>query len=133
MARQRRYWDALMSHDAPADIIGYDRRTMEFPIGISETQFVPSEQHAGIQLADVLAGVVSECMAGKLIPEEDREPFVRQLWDHVEGWDIAAHIWPEGKFTPQDLGTDGPAASDGIHYMGRIFREVDEETEEKRA
>ncbi len=126
MARQRRYWDALMSHEAPADIIGYDRRTMEFPIGISETHFVPSEQFAGIQLADILAGVISECMASELVPEHDRKPFARQLWSHVEGWDIAASIWPEKKFAPCDLGTNGTTASDAIHYMGRIFRDVDE-------
>jgi hypothetical protein len=125
MARKRRYWDALMSSDAPADMIGYDRRTIEFPIGITETQFVPSERFAGIQLADILAGAVSECMANKLVREQDREPFVRQLWDHFEGWDIAAHIWPEDKFTPKDLGTDGPAASNGIDYVSRIFDDVD--------
>jgi hypothetical protein len=74
MARQRRYWDALMSPDAPDDTIGYDRRKIQFPIGISETRFEPSEGYAGLQLADILAGVVAECMANKMVPEEDRAP-----------------------------------------------------------
>jgi hypothetical protein len=125
MSRQRRYWDALMSAEAPADIIGSDRRTVEFPIGIAETRFEPSEEFAGLQLADVFAGVVAECMANKMVPEEEREPFVQALWDRFQGWEVSGHIWPEAKFTPKELGTEGPAASDGMTYMGRIFRAVD--------
>lgn len=116
-----------MSPHAPADLIGYDRRTMEFPIGIAETRFERSENWAGLQLADVMAGAVAECMAAQMIPEEERDPFVRNLWDRLEGWDVAEHIWPEAKFTPEALGTDGPAASDGLEYMGRIFHRVDQE------
>lgn len=125
MSRQKRYWDALMSEEAPADVIGYDRRTMEFPIGISETRFEPSEDQIGIQIADVLAGAVSECMSSRLVPEEQYSPFVRGLWDCLEGWNIAHHIWPEDKFTPEELGTTGAVKSDGIAYMNRVLRQVD--------
>lgn len=130
MSRHKRYWDALMSAKAPEDIIGYDRRTMEFPIGISETRFERSEDYAGLQLADVLAGVVAECMENKMVPEEERPPFIRDLWGCLDGWDISGHIWPEAKFTPEELGTDGPAASDGIAYMEGVFHSVDEASEE---
>ena len=62
MSRQRNSWDALMSTDAPTDVIGYDRGLMTFPIGIKETFFESSEKFVGLQLADVLAGIVTECL-----------------------------------------------------------------------
>lgn len=76
------------------------------------------------KLADVLAGVLAECMENKMVPEERRAPFIRDLWGHLAGWDISGHIWPEAKFTPEDLGTDGPAASDGIAYNPCCFRSI---------
>jgi len=122
MSRQRDFWDALMSKEAPPDVIGYDRRLMTFPIGIKETFFESSEKFAGLQLADVLAGIVTECLTSKLVPKDERTNFQHELWNRFHGWDIAEHIWPEEKYSPSELGTDGPAATDGMVYMEEILR-----------
>ena len=121
MSRQKAYWDAIVSPTAPAGLVGYDRRSLEFPIGVAETRFVPSEQSLGIQIADVIAGAATEWAAWMAKPDRRKTTYVKQLDRIFRDWRFAKNVWPGTEVTPDTLGTDGPRHADLFQYWGGIF------------
>lgn len=60
----------LMSADVAARTIGYADRKAELPMRVSTLEFSDSREYPQLQLADVIAGVARDCVAGKLKPEK---------------------------------------------------------------
>jgi hypothetical protein len=122
MAKQADVWETWVSPNVSETVIGYDRRVERYPIGVTETQFVASSEWAGIQLADVLAGVVVRCVEVKYGFSESNA-FTDDLWEQFEGWAICGFIGPENKFTPTDLGTDGEMHLDPMEFARTLFQQ----------
>lgn len=59
MAKEKWLWDAVVSPEVPAQLVGYDERTMKFPLGVTETVFGDSKLHRQLQICDVLAGALA--------------------------------------------------------------------------
>lgn len=121
MASQSQQWDVFVSPDVEERLVGYDRRTIQYPIGVSKTEFVTSENWAGIQLADILVGVVVRCIKTKYGFAESDE-FTDALWDHFQGWPLCGFVGPQAKFSPEELGTNGPLHSDPMQFGMELFR-----------
>jgi len=125
MAKQGDQWEVFVSPDVEEKLVGYDRRTIQYPIGVSKTEFVASEDWAGIQLADILVGVVVRCIKAKYGFAESDE-FTDALWDHFQGWPLCGFVGPEAKFTPEEMGTTGPLHSDPMEFGMGLFRKKDQ-------
>jgi hypothetical protein len=124
MSRQKDIWDALVSPQVPADVVGWDRRTMRFPIGVHETQFERSEDWAGLQLADIICGSFADHL-NSLLGKSSRDPaYAHELATLVSDWPVTEHNWPEAKFSPEELGTVGPSFTDPLLHAGRIAGEA---------
>jgi hypothetical protein len=121
MAKQADQWEVFVSPDVEAKLVGYDRRTEQYPIGVMKTEFVPSEDWAGIQLADVLVGIVARCIRAKYLFIES-DSFIDDLWDQFSGWPLCGFVGPEAKFSPEELGTDGPLHSCPMEFGKELFR-----------
>jgi hypothetical protein len=121
MSRQKAYWDAIVSPTAPVGFVGYDRRSLEFPIGVAETKFVPSEQSLGIQIADVIAGAATEWAAWMASHHRKKSDYVKRLEPIFHDWRFTKSIWPSSNVTPEALGTDGPKHDDVFEYWGGIL------------
>jgi hypothetical protein len=59
MARQKPTWDAILAPSAPAALVGNGTFAVEFPIGVTSTEFKDSRESDALQLADVIAGAVA--------------------------------------------------------------------------
>jgi hypothetical protein len=112
MARDRWAWDALVGPAVPRTIVGRDSRTIEFPLNVSRTEFVPASSAVQIQLADVLAGATAALAAARA-PEAEETDYTRALGEaEVYGLAIGA-LWPTRDVTPSALGTDGTGVASG--------------------
>jgi hypothetical protein len=125
MATQAEQWEVFVSPDVEERLVGYDRRTIQYPIAVSQTEFVASESWAGIQLADILVGVAVRCIKTKYGFAEPDE-FTEALWDHFQGWPLCGFVAPEAKFSPEELGTTGPLHSDPMEFGMELFRKKHE-------
>jgi hypothetical protein len=121
MARQADQWEVFVSPDVEEKLVGYDRRTIQYPIAVSKTEFVRSEDWAGIQLADVLVGVVARCIKTKYGFAVSDE-FTDALWEIFQGWPLCGFVGPEAKFSAEELGTTGPLHSDPMEFGMELFR-----------
>ncbi len=117
MSKNRDLWDKIVSPNVPPAKVGWDRRTMEFPIRIRDTRFERSVDWAGLQLADVLAGAIAECLRSLDQPSGERTDYVDQLWTNLGEWSCEEHIWPEQRFSPDELDTEKNFANDPIQHM----------------
>lgn len=126
MASQAHQWDVFVSPDVEERLVGYDRRTIQYPIGVSRTKFVASENWAGIQLADILVGVVVRCIKTKYGFAESDE-LTDALWDVFQGWPLCGFVGPEAKFSPEELETTGPLHSDPMAFGMELFRKKDQQ------
>ena len=121
MSKQRKEWQKVVSPDVPHTIVGSDRRTMKFPIGVVETKFESDGNWAGIQLADVLAGAMEDVMTAMLPGAAKPEPLTQSLMELFDGYTLAERLWPEPKVTPRELGTVGKKHRDANEFVGRIL------------
>jgi hypothetical protein len=62
MAREKDLWDAVTDPHAPQQLVGWDRRTIQYPIGITSTVLGSSHDWVGLQLADIVAGAITRTM-----------------------------------------------------------------------
>jgi hypothetical protein len=122
MSRQKSFWDALMSPTAPAELVGYDHRTIQFPIGINETQFIASEESSSIQIADILAGSLAQAMRTEMDIDPLTTTFAIELRNRFEGWTPTLPYWPQPHFTPEKLGTAGPPVLNPMDYMATLMK-----------
>jgi hypothetical protein len=123
MSRMRGLWDRIVAPGVTPEKVGWDRRTMEYPIRVKETKFEKSVDWAGIQLADVLAGAIGESLRVSIGMPGSASEYSRELQGVLGDWTLDNLIWPEPKFTPEELGTTGDFANDPIeHFMRFLVR-----------
>ena len=118
MSRQKEVWDALMDPNLPPAFVGYDRRKMKFPVSVERTIFEHSQNWAGLQLSDVLAGAIDRYSKWLVRGKKPEDSYGKELAGIV-GDVLVLPIWPETKFTPEELGTVGEQAGNVFEYYAR--------------
>ena len=120
MSKQRHIWDALMDPNLRPVEVGYDRRKMVYPISVERTDFQPSEEWAGLQLADILAGAIARQARWLSEGNNECDTYANEIWSVMQEVTVFP-LWPEPKFTPEELGTTGPNAMSHIDYHIEIM------------
>jgi hypothetical protein len=121
MSKQEAIWKALVDPGVPPMVVGYDRRKMTYPIAVHETRFENSENYAGLQLADVLAGALTyygKWLADSKTPSDEYGVKLNKIFLDM---DIDQMIWPSPNVTPADLRTTGENAEDPIAHVQEII------------
>ena len=121
MSQQKNIWDALMDHNIDECIVGYDRRTMKFPISVTETVFGDSPDWAGLQIGDILSGAVNASIISLMEGGEKENNFTKEVFELVEGF-VEHTVWPSPEVTPHELDTEGPKYKDSIEFVVDILR-----------
>jgi hypothetical protein len=117
LARHRELWDVWLSPDAPAAVMGQDRRVTRFPLN-GTIELADSVTHVPLQLADLVAGATATMLnprAGRAPKHPDYVEALRKspLLEHC----AIGGVWPSDKVRPEDLETDGPVYGDTAEYM----------------
>jgi hypothetical protein len=122
IASERSKFEALMDKTIPQMTVGYDRRTIEFPLRASSLSFGDSKQLPQLQVADLIAGgMMAFAMA---MATGKKDPFSVELEEAgIERFQIGC-VWPFEAFTPAALKTDGPNSVSHIDLGLPVFGEV---------
>ncbi len=123
MAEQRDLWEATMDPTLQPVTVGYDRRTMRYPIAVHRTMLESSQQWAGLQLADVVAGAVAHALRHRTPEKGARDAYAERIISIIDRWSVPVIVWPELKVTPEELGTIGARHVDPVEHTCRILRE----------
>ena len=124
MAKEKEFWDKLVSPNAPPKTVGYDRRKMSYPIRIEETEFANSRDYAGLQIADILAGAITRYFKWIINGKDENDVYGKKLVSNMPEAFGAHMIWPSPHVTPDELGTNGNDADDPIDYVLKIRRDT---------
>lgn len=118
MSKYKELWDLILCPDNDSAKIGYDIRTIEFPLKISKTLFENSINWTGLQLADILAGAVNYMF--KRWIENDMDEYADEIFNLIKDGIHFHSIVPEYSFTPEELGTIGKKYIDPNNYLGKM-------------
>lgn len=124
MAKSKRIWDRVVSPEIPPRVVGKDRRLMHFPLRVTITELGDSKTHAGLQIADILAGAMARCMKWMITGQNPSDEYGATLATFMlEGF--GGHmLWPSPKFTPEELGTTGASADDAIDHFVHLTKDL---------
>lgn len=94
LARNRAVWDWLSSPEQQEAALGFgDFRDVLLPLNVERTELARSHDHAGLQLADLLAGANLE-ICRFLLGDKRNDTYARELID--SGLDVVVNnIWPD--------------------------------------
>lgn len=123
MARDEHLWESITSDKVPNATVGYDRRTVDFPLRVNETSLEDSEDWKGLQLADILAGALRET-AYYLSPEHptSEDDFTKKVSETVDSLGVAG-VFPTGNVTPEEMGTEGEKIRDPNQFIADLLKE----------
>jgi hypothetical protein len=125
LAKVRWAWEALLSPNVPAQVVGYDRRKAVFPLNVAEVRFGDSKDYAALQLVDVLAGATAVVLRNRMEPDY-RPSYARALEEAGVLKCVTGIIWPSTAVTPKELGTDGDNARDALKMISEILARAEE-------
>lgn len=93
---------------------GYDRRTMDFPLKVSEIVGVDSTTHRQVQLSDILGGALANAAKAQTKGALQSGTFAHDVLELCRSKElIIGGIWPNHEVDPKDLETDiGPGPND---------------------
>ena len=117
LTKAKPMWDWLSSPDQQERTLGFgDFRDMVLPLNVERTEFARSQDHAGLQLADILAGAQLEVCRQQL-GSSTMPDYASSLAD--AGLDeVVNSIWPDAEWTAPDArGNTG--ASDPLDFIAR--------------
>ena len=119
LARYRELWDALVDPELAEAVVGVGSRVTVFPVAVEQTRLEASEEWAGLQLADVLAGAAAAA-TNVMIYGGTTEQFENELVEPMLELITQAIVRvPPGYQHPQ--GTLTPQASDLPAHMATIL------------
>lgn len=121
MVREREMWDALVDPSVAPALVGYDRRTVQFPLLVAETRFDDSRNWCGLQVADVIAGALAYRFRWLIDGSNAADQYGAALWS-LPWDDFGVHaLWPEPHVAPEELGTVGPNAADPMDHFAKVL------------
>jgi hypothetical protein len=114
-------WDALLSAEAPPQIVGVDRRTTRFPLNAT-MRFADSTDALQLQLADLLAGAAMVGYTAVAGGPDKHPDYVKALRERLLLKPfVIGGVWPTPDVRPADLGTEGPIYEDAADYMAELI------------
>ena len=110
-------WDWLSSPDQQEQTLGFgDYRDMILPLNVERTEFARSHDHAGLQLADILAGAQLE-VCRHLLRSSTLPDYAEALLE--AGLDrVTNSIWPDPDWSVPDA-SGSPNATDPLDFIAR--------------
>lgn len=120
MAAQKKIWETIVDADLPPIEIGYDIRKAQFPLNVIQTSAEDSKNWAGLQLVDILAGSFTHY--AKWLNEKDNvdDGFAQRLGKLIDTFDCYP-LFPQPKFTSEELGLTGNNATSPHDYLASLF------------
>jgi hypothetical protein len=128
MAKEKWLWDALVSPDVPSATVGFDRRTISFPLRIASTEFPDSEEHRQLQFCDLLAGATAEFGRG-VMGVSSKPDYCASLEQAGIKEFLAGGVWPAPDVSRTDEGLTGPSPVDPISFFGSLFVKASKDKE----
>lgn len=122
MAKNKKAWDKVINPDVPPKVVGYDRRKMIFPIRVNKTDFAKSQEFAGLQLTDIMAGAMARCIIWNMQGQEQDDDYAKELAKFLPESFGGHGIWPSTDITPDELGTIGPNGEDAIQHFIELMK-----------
>ena len=108
MSREKIIWDVLVDVKLTSQLLGYDTRTLQLPVAVQETISGDSRDWSGLQLADILAGAMSETARHLLNEQLPLREYKAEVTEIINSGEFFIHsIWPSENVTPETLGTVG--------------------------
>ncbi len=122
IAAHKNLWEILTSPSIPQTTVGFDRRTLNFPLRVKETRLEDSKSLAGLQLADVMAGAIT-ALTNWHANSRPCNHYAESLAEFVDLDDqrIFSGLWPSTAVTPEALDTNGHYISDPIRFITNIL------------
>ncbi len=124
MSKDKDIWEAVTHPEIPPVVVGYDRRKMEFPIRLIDTQFMKSEYSSGLQLVDVMSGAMARFLEWATSDSKSSDPYAEELFSFLPEAFGGHILWPTPDVTPEDLGTVGDRAGDAIQHFEELIKKV---------
>jgi hypothetical protein len=121
MAKEKQIWEMIVDPDLSPITVGYDRRTVQFPIGLTKTCSEDSKKWAGLQLADILAGSFTRCIRWMNEGRDVKDKFGKELMDVMGEAFTCFPIAPEMKVAPDELETTGANRPSPHDYLTSLF------------
>jgi len=120
IAAERETFQALMDAHAQPRMVGYDRRTFEFPLRATTLTFGDSRDLPQLQVSDLLAGAMSHFAAA--MDSGIQDEFIRQMEAAgVERFTIHT-LWPRPDVTLQALGTEDIGGTNAVDAVLETLR-----------
>lgn len=129
MSREKWMWDAVVSPELPAAMVGFAHRKRRYPLLVTRTLFEDSKGDKRLQLADILAGATAEWAKGKMGKSERRE-YCAALENAGIAKAVIGGIWPIPEVERlQALPGEPPV--DPLRYFGKVIIEAERKQEAK--
>lgn len=133
MAKQTPTWKILLDDSVPSAIVGYDRRTRKFPVGIKKIRFASDHECPGLQLADVFAGAIAHGARWLFIRRDPADVYGEKIGKLISRQceELGVHgIFPSKDFTPEALGSLGPKFVDPHDFTAFVLMNNRQEPED---
>ena len=121
MSKQIAEWNAIMNNDIEKQTLGWDRRTLNLPINIKETIFDSSENWAGLQIADILAGSAAHSAKWMVSKNKAKDNFGENIFGLFKDVVLSLSLLPIKEVLPEELKTIGPKYKDPNEIIGEII------------
>lgn len=115
MSREKWLWDQLVGPSVEAKTFAYNGRTMMFPIGVTSTRFLRSEDYLQLQIADIVAGSTAEWCKSK--STEQTSEYTEALEEAGVSQLIFDGLYPSKHVTPKELGTEGSDFNELLDFV----------------
>lgn len=101
-------------------IYGRDRRTMRLPLKINKMVEADSKNHIGIQLCDIIAGLIRLATDENASPLVENKVMTAKLFPAFNKCHCFP-LWPQQFVTPEGLGTVGETHNDLIQALNDAY------------
>lgn len=121
IAKDKATWEAILTADIPPIEIGYDRRKMKFPLGVTAVRLENSRANPALQLVDILAGAMAT-IGRNSIEHNYRANYAADLRATLKPGVLIGGVWPSPDVSPEELGTVGSNAPGDPHtFIGSLI------------
>ncbi|MFC3626991.1 DUF3800 domain-containing protein, partial [Vogesella amnigena] len=113
--REKDTLESMMDPAIESAIIGYDRRSFEFPLKATGISFADSVDHPALQLADLIAGATMYWASW--LTREGNDEFADSLEAAGIRRFVFQTVWPSEDVTPETLGTTEVGGINAVEHM----------------